>query len=201
MPLHARVYDLVCGHMENIGLLQWRKALVGDLTGTIVEIGCGTGKNLPLYGPEATVFASDFDPVMLQRAVIRAEESLAEVHLFVADAMRLPVPDDSVDTLVVGLMFCSVPNPDLAIAEVKRVLRPGGALRFVEHVRDAEGTLRARVQDVVNPAWKLVSGGCNANRRTAERIEGHGFNIENLYRFQLGHTHIAPHVMVEARLD
>jgi ubiquinone/menaquinone biosynthesis C-methylase UbiE len=201
MSLHAQVYDLVCGHMESIGLLEWRKALVGDLTGTAVELGCGTGKNLPHYPAGATVYASDYDPVMLSRAVERAGESAADVHLFVADAMRLPLADASVDTVVVGLMFCSVPEPDQALHEVRRVLRPGGALRLVEHVRDSEGTLRARIQDTVNPVWKLISGGCNANRRTAEKVEELGFEVDSLRRFQLGHSHLAPHVMVEARRD
>jgi ubiquinone/menaquinone biosynthesis C-methylase UbiE len=114
--------------------------------------------------------------------------------------MRVPVGDGSVDTVVVGLMFCSVPDPDRALEEIKRVLRPGGTLRFVEHVRDAEGTLRARIQDALNPAWKVVSGGCNANRRTADLVRSLGFEIDNEFRFQLGHSHVAPHVMVEARL-
>jgi ubiquinone/menaquinone biosynthesis C-methylase UbiE len=200
ISLHAQVYDFMCGHMEKMGLLEWRKALVGDLSGTVLEIGCGTGKNLPLYPAGAKVLASDFDPVMLQRAVDRAGESPADVDVFLADAMRLPISAASVDTVVVGLMFCSVPDPDRALDEVKRVLRPAGSLRFVEHVRDHDGTLRARVQDVINPAWRLVSGGCNANRRTAEAAAAHGFEVQNEFRFQLGHSHLAPHVMVEARL-
>jgi ubiquinone/menaquinone biosynthesis C-methylase UbiE len=199
MSLHAQVYDLVCGHMENLGLLEWRKALVGGLSGAVVELGCGTGKNFPHYSPGATVLASDYDPVMLQRAVGRAREAAAKVQLFVADAMCVPLADDLADTVVVGLMFCSVPDPTRALEEVKRVLKPGGKLRFVEHVRDVDGALRARIQDAVNPAWKVLSGGCNANRRTVDLVRSLGFEIENEFRFQLGHSPLAPHVMVEAR--
>src|SRR5687768_17903235 len=97
---HARVYDVICGWQERAGLLEWRRTLVSDLDGEIVELGAGTGRNFEFYPPEARVFASDYDPVMLERAKGRAEGARAEVQLFLADAQRLPFPSDSVDTVV-----------------------------------------------------------------------------------------------------
>jgi len=197
-PLHARIYDVVCGWCEARGLLEWRQRLVGDLTGPVVEIGAGTGLNLSHYPAGAEVLASDYDPVMLTRARPRAAEAAADVRLLVADAMRLPFADATVSTLVWGLLLCSVPDADAAVAEIRRVLAPGGRVRFVEHVRDDEGTPRAKVQDAVNPVWRALSGGCNCNRRTTERIERAGFTVRELHRFKIGRSHLAPHVMVEA---
>jgi ubiquinone/menaquinone biosynthesis C-methylase UbiE len=182
-------------------LLDLRRELVGDLAGRVVELGAGTGLNLPHYPRGAEVLASDLDPVMLRRAVPRARAAAADVTLFVADAQRLPLADESVDTLVCGLLLCSVPDPDAAVQEFRRVLKPDGRLRVVEHVRDEEGSRRAKIQDLVNPAWRFFSGGCNCNRRTAERIEGADFTIAELERSKVGWTHLAPHVLLEAARD
>jgi ubiquinone/menaquinone biosynthesis C-methylase UbiE len=197
-PLHARVYDVICGWCERRGLLEWRQKLVGDLSGNIVELGAGTGLNFPHYPASARVKASDYDAVMLARAVPRARDAAADVELFVADATRLPFADESIDVLVWGLMLCSVPDPDAGVAEMRRVLKPGGRVRFVEHVRDEPGSRRAKVQDAVNPAWRLFSGGCNCNRRTVELVEASGFEVREIERGLVGRSHLAPHALVEA---
>lgn len=194
-PLHARVYDLLCGWEERRGLLEWRIQLVKGVSGDVLEIGTGTGRNLGHYSKNARVFASEFDPVMLAAAIPRARQSAATVDLFLGDAMRLPVKDASVDWVVIGLALCSIPRPELALREVKRVLRKRGQLRFVEHVRDDEGTRRARFQDAFNPAWRFISGGCNCNRRTEDLVKAEGFQVTEVHRFKLGMTHVAPHIM------
>lgn len=196
--LRARLYDGICGWEERRGLLEWRRVLVGDLDGEVVEVGAGTGKNFAHYPAGARVIASDYDPVMLERARVRAAEATAEIEVMVADAMSLPYRDGSVDTLVIGLMLCSVPDPRAVLSEARRVLTPTGSLRFMEHVRDEDGSIRARVQDAINPAWRFVAGGCNANRRTLDTVESCGFEVVNLYRFKLGLPHLAPHVLAEA---
>jgi ubiquinone/menaquinone biosynthesis C-methylase UbiE len=198
--LHAVAYDAVCGLLENRGLREWRRALVDGLEGNVLEIAAGTGLNLRHYPAEAQVFASELDPVMLARAIPRAERAAAEVDLLVADAAELPFAESSVDTVVIGLALCTIPEPVRALGEIRRVLRPRGRLRFVEHVRDEDGTLRARVQDAINPAWKFLSGGCNCNRRSVELVEASGFELEDLYRFNLGLVHTAPHVLGDAVL-
>ena len=195
----AETYDRISAWEERHGLLEWRQRLVADLSGDIVELGAGTGRNLPFYPAAARVFASDRDPVMLERAKDRAREAGAEVHLFLADAQKLPFPSDSIDTVVIGLMLCSVPKQPVALAEVRRVLKPDGKLRFVEHVRDPKGGLLARSQDFVNPVWRRISGGCNMNRRTAEWVAEAGFTVRFEERFKMGLIPLlSPHVMAEA---
>jgi ubiquinone/menaquinone biosynthesis C-methylase UbiE len=195
----ARIYDVVCGWQERGGLLEWRRTLVSDLDGQVVELGAGTGRNLPFYPSAARVFASDRDPLMLERAVDRARGIEAEVSLFLADAQRLPLPDRSVDTVVIGMMLCSVPDVHQAISEVKRILKPAGRLRFVEHIRDPRNGFLGRSQDLFNPVWRRISGGCNMNRRSDEWVEGAGFTIRDRHFFSAGVMPLlAPHVMVDA---
>jgi SAM-dependent methyltransferase len=195
------MYDAICALEEKRGLLGWRRQLVGGLSGDVVELGAGTGLNFPHYAAGARVFASDRDTAMLSRAIDRGREATAEVSLFVADAQgRIPLKSDSVDLVVTSLVFCSTPDPAVALAEVARILRPGGTFRFMEHVRAAEGTFRGRFQDAVNPVWRRISGGCNCNRWTVATVEGAGFEVKSLQPFKLGPSHVAPHVLVEAVL-
>ena len=197
---HARAYDVICGFCDRQGLRARRANLLGDLTGTVVELGAGTGFNFEHYPASAEVFASDLNPGMLGRAVGRAASAAATVHLFAADAMRLPLKDSSVDTVVWTLLMCSVPVPDNTFAEVRRVLKPNGRLRFIDHVRDQQGTRRQKIQDAVNPAWRKFTGGCNCNRTNLpERMARAGLDASATDRFKVGHTHIAPHISGEAR--
>ena len=197
-PLRGLVYDAVCTAANGRGLTEWRRTLVHGLAGDVVEIGTGTGLNLVHYGPGARVVASDADPVMLARARRRASAARATVRVAVADAQLLPLPDACADVVVVGLVLCSVPEPARALDEVRRVLRPQGVVRFMEHVRAPDGTLRARLQDAVNPAWRAVSGGCNANRRSVDAIEAAGFDVRWSHEVSLGLPHLRPIVVGEA---
>jgi ubiquinone/menaquinone biosynthesis C-methylase UbiE len=198
-PARAAIFDFLSGLLERRGLLEWRRILVGDLSGDVVEIGCGTGLNFPHYPADVRVVGSDLDPVMLARAVDRARDARAEVSVVVGDAMSLPVADAAADTVVIGAVLCCVTDPAAALAEVRRVLKPDGRMRFLEHVRADEGTMRARFQDAVNPLWKRVSGGCNANRDTVAAIRAADFELSYLFPFDLGLPHTRPHVVGEAR--
>ena len=198
--LHARAYDVICGFCDRQGLRERRAELLGDLTGTVVELGAGTGFNFEHYPASAEVFASDLNPGMLERAVRRAGEAQATVRVFAADAMRLPLKDASVDTVVWTLLMCSVPVPDATFAEVRRVLKPGGRLRFIDHVRDHEGSRRQKIQDAVNPMWRRFTGGCNCNRSDLpQRIQAAGLDASEVDCFKIGHTHVAPHIVGEAK--
>jgi ubiquinone/menaquinone biosynthesis C-methylase UbiE len=197
-PARAAVFDFLSGILERRGLIEWRRILVGGLSGDVVEIGCGTGLNFAHYPPDVRLLASDLDPVMLARAVARAREARAEASIVVADAMRLPVEDATADAVVMGGVLCCVTDPAAALAEVRRVLKPDGKVRFLEHVR-AGDSVRARFQDAVNPAWKRISGGCNANRDSVAAIRAADFEISYLFPFDLGLPHTRPHVVGEAR--
>ena len=197
-PLRVRVFDWMMRGFDDKGFAGWRTRLVGDLSGIVVELGTGTGLMFPHYRPGTHLIASDRDPLLLARAVDRARDASASVALAAADAMRLAIGDDSADAVVISLMLCTVPDQARTLAEVRRVLKPGGVFRCVEHVRDEDGTRNARFQDRWNPLYKRVAGGCNLNRRTLDAIVEAGFHVGSLTRFRLGPGPSAPHILVEA---
>jgi ubiquinone/menaquinone biosynthesis C-methylase UbiE len=199
-PLRVRFYDRMMRGFDRKGFADWRDRLVGDLHGTVVELGAGTGANFSHYPATSHVLASDRDELMLTRAKGRAADTAATVSLSVTDVMRLPFPDASVDAVVIALMLCSVPDQQRALAEVRRVLKPGGRFRCVEHVRDEEGSRNARFQDRWNPIYTRLSGGCNWNRRTLDGIVAAGFDVKEATSFRIGPRPTAPHILVEATL-
>jgi SAM-dependent methyltransferase len=157
-----------------------RSRVAGEATGRILEIGAGTGFNFPYYPEGADVVATEPDPHMLRRAASRAKEH--GVDLRAAPAERLPFPDTSFDTVVSTGVFCSVDDPRRALAEVHRVLRPGGTIRFSEHVR-AERPARRLMQRTLDPLHRLVFR-CHIGRDTLRSMEEAGFEIEDLERLQ-----------------
>ena len=170
------LYDLGMHFMPRIA--RWRRELAGLASGRVLEIGCGTGQMLPLY-PDATEIVA-FDP---NRASLeRARRRCPGAGLLVADAQRMPFADASFDTVVSGLVFCSVPNAEQGLAEIRRVLRPGGRLLMLEHVH-ASGRLGRWLLDAMQPAWTRFTGGCRPNRDTEAVVRRAGFRIEsNHYR-------------------
>ncbi len=162
---------------EWLGLGRWRAALVAGAKGVTLDIGCGTGRNLPLYPSSVGVVALDPDAQVLRRARRRRPA----VPLVRGTAEQLPFRDATFQTVVSGLVFCSVVDPVRALAEVKRVLRADGQLRMLEHVR-AQGAFSGRVQDVIQPIWTWVTGGCHPNRDTERTVEAAGFRIEQQTR-------------------
>jgi ubiquinone/menaquinone biosynthesis C-methylase UbiE len=181
------LYDAFMAVAERVGLGRWRRWLTGGARGRTLDLGCGTGRNLPLYPSGVGAVGMDPHPQNLARARIRAPLA----SLVRASAEDLPFRDRAFDTVVSGLVFCSVPDPARGLAEVRRVLAPGGALRMLEHVRSTSWVW-GRVQDLLQPAWTWAAGGCHPNRDTERRVEEAGFRIEeegrrardNLRRFQ-----------------
>lgn len=167
------LYDALCAVYERLGLARWRRWLTAGARGLTLDLGCGTGRNLPLFPPAARVIGLDPAWDALQRARRRAPG----VPVVQGRAEALPFRDRAFDTVVSGLVFCSVPDPRRGLGEVRRVLRPGGALRMLEHVRSTR-PWKARGQDLVQPLWTRLSGGCHPNRETERLVESSGFGIE-----------------------
>lgn len=165
-------YDLFMACAERRGLRRWREWLVKGASGRVLDLGTGTGRNLPLLPPGTRAVAVDPHADNFHRARRRAPA----VPLVAARAEALPFRDGAFDTVLSGLVLCSVTDPARALAEVRRVLRPSGALRLLEHVR-ARGVL-GRLQDLVQPAWTVLAGGCHPNRETERAVEAAGFRVE-----------------------
>jgi ubiquinone/menaquinone biosynthesis C-methylase UbiE len=167
------LYDACCTVVETFGLGRWRRWLVAGAAGRTLDVGSGTGRNLPLYAAGVRVIAIEPAWDTLRRARRRAPG----VPLVQGDAQALPFRDGAFDTVVSGLVFCSVRDPARGLAEVRRVLQPGGVLRMLEHVRATRGW-KARVQDRWQPWWTRISGGCHWNRETERTVEAAGFAID-----------------------
>lgn len=168
------MYDALCHVCERGGFGPWRRWLAEGARGHTLDLGCGTGRTLPLLPAPTRVVAVDPSIDALRRARRRAPH----VPLVVARAEALPFRDGAFDTILSGLVFCSVGDPPRGLAEVARVLRAGGELRMLEHVR-ATTPWRARVQDLVQPAWTCVAGGCRPNRDTERTVARAGFVIDD----------------------
>ena len=167
------LYDACCALCERLGLGRWRRWLVDGASGSVLDIGCGTGRNLPLYRPGVRVVGIDVSA----DALARARRRRPDVPLVQGDAHALPFGAQSFDTVVSALVFCSVPDAARGLGEVRRVLRPHGTLRMLEHVRATRG-LKARVQDRWQPLWTRITGGCHWNRDTEATVARAGFGID-----------------------
>lgn len=175
-------YDRFMQRAEEDSLRVWRAELLSTLEGEVLDLGAGTGANVP-YWPEAVehVVATEPDAGMARRLRERAR-SAGKIEVVEAPAERLPFADEAFDAVVSTLVLCTVDDLAASIAEIHRVLRPGGRLVFVEHVASDKRPLRKLGQRVLEPLWKPIAGGCHLTRRSHEAIERGGFTLEDLTR-------------------
>ncbi len=167
---NARIYEILDRRMEARALGRWRKRLWSLVDGKdILEVGVGTGMNIPHYPPGARVSGIDLSPRMLQRARNRAEGSGSTAELDEMDVQRLEYPDDSFDAVISTFVFCAVSNPVTGLREIRRVLRPGGRLYMLEHVLTSRRVM-GRLMHLVNPLLTRVTGE-NINRQTRRNLE------------------------------
>jgi len=167
----ATIYDPFVALGERRGMHERRRRLLGRARGRVLEIGAGTGLNLAHYPDELEelVLSEPSEP-MARRLESRLDRSEVRGSVLRAGAEALPVATDSIDTVVSTLVLCTVPDPEAALEEIRRVLRPGGRLLFCEHVR-ADSTRRARWQERLARPWKAFADGCRCNQETLGLIE------------------------------
>ena len=198
-PIFARFYARLGTGMENAGVGDHRQRLLAGLSGSVLEIGAGNGLNFRHYPPTVTrVVAVEPEPHLRELAQISAAAAAVPIMVTDGTAERIPASDGEYDAVVATLMLCSVGDPVLALREMRRVLRPGGELRFMEHVLAASAGGRGIQRLADATCWPLCFGGCHASRDAVAAIEAAGFRVGDVVRYQLPDTQIpwptAPHV-------
>lgn len=171
----AWIYDFMELPVEILSFSSWREELLSSVESSVLEVGIGTGKNLPYYPAGIELTGIDISPAMLKRAKKRANTMGLKVDLRVMDVEKMTFPDNSFDFAVSTFVFCSVPDPVKGMQEVKRVLKPKGTALFLEHVR-SENRLLGKLMDILNPMIRSIVG-ASINRRTVENITKAGFEI------------------------
>jgi ubiquinone/menaquinone biosynthesis C-methylase UbiE len=178
-PIVAALYDRMLARAEHAGLAERRAELLAGLSGEVLEIGAGTGLNLARYpASPARVVLVEPDPHMARRLRERVADQppAFPVEVIAAKAESLPFGVNSFDAVVSTLVLCTVTSPDRAVAEIARVLKPGGEFRLIEHVRDPTSRARARAQDLLERPWGWVAGSCHPNRDTLATLTAAGFD-------------------------
>ena len=166
--------------MSQRQLRRYRRALLPGARGRVLEVGVGSGLNLPYYGAGVeSVIGIDPSPRLLAMARRVARSLPLDAELLLGSAAKIPLATGSVDTVVMTWTLCSIPDPPTALREMRRVLRPGGALLFVEHGLSPDAGV-ARWQRLLTPAWRKMCGGCHLDRRIDHLIRSSGFEIPAL---------------------
>ncbi|WP_199517372.1 class I SAM-dependent methyltransferase [Nucisporomicrobium flavum] len=185
-PIFARVYERASAQMDRAGAAEHRHALVADLRGRVIEVGAGNGRMFPHY-PSAVTEVLAVEPEPYLRAAAEAAARTAPVPVRVVEGLAdaLPAADGTFDAAVAALVLCSVPDQAAALAELRRVLRPGGQLRFLEHVvAEHPGGLRRAQRIVDATVWPRLLGGCHTGRDTLAAITAAGFTVDEVHRFR-----------------
>lgn len=175
--LSARMYEPLLWLGEKAGFWRWRKRQVEQVAGTVMELGAGTGLNLPYYpaGLDRLVLV---EPDFHKARLLAEKEPPTGVNpeILRAPGESLPFEDDTFDTVVETLVLCTVADPEATAAEIRRVLKPGGRFLFTEHVR-SESPRLGRIQDRMEGPWKKFADGCHCNRRTVPMLQANGFEV------------------------
>jgi ubiquinone/menaquinone biosynthesis C-methylase UbiE len=182
-PRFARLYERISAESERRGTAEHRDRALAGLSGRVIEVGAGNGMNFRHYPAAVTeVVAVEPENNLRGLAEHAATKASVPVTVVAGHGDSLPFDGDTFDAAVVSLVLCSVPEPGHFLAEIRRVLKPGGQLRFFEHVRSASAPLGV-FEDVITPLWSLIGGGCHLNRDSRAAIEAAGFDIDELDRF------------------
>lgn len=179
--IFAALYDRVIERSERAGVATQRRRLIGPLTGNVIEIGAGTGRNLDHYGEVESLTLVEPDPAMRRKLARRLHDHPVRfpVEVIAATGEALPLDSGGWDAGVCTLTLCTVNDVKAVLAELQRVLRPGAPLALIEHVR-AESRAAAVLQDALTPLQRLVAGGCRLNRSTLTALQGAGFDTSEM---------------------
>jgi SAM-dependent methyltransferase len=176
----AALYDRAFEATEEAGLRAMRREVLSEARGRTIDLGAGTGANLGLYPDAVTeLVLAEPDPHMLKQLRVKVGEKGVDAQLSDASAENLPFAESSFDTAIFTLVLCTVPHPDRALAEAARVLKPGGKLLFLEHVRADDAGL-SRWQDRLEGPWRFLADGCHCNRDTVATIEASPLTLERV---------------------
>ena len=178
----AACYDRIIASVEKKTLARRRAALLGGLTGRVLDVGAGTGVNLPYFKAASSVVMAEPDGAMRAKITPKLDQANVPVELSDAPAEAMPFPDGHFDAAVCTLVLCTVPDPDASLAEIRRVLKRGGTLIVLEHVR-GEGRL-GKVQHGIGPVWTKLAAGCVLTRDTKSTLEQAGFTLVEYEAFQ-----------------
>lgn len=181
----AKWYDTLMGPLEKGKFKSIRFDLVKKARGAVLELGSGTGINFPLYECAESVIAIEPSQHMITQSEGRIKKAKVPIKVVHANAEQLPFDNDTFETVVGTLVFCSIPKPEKAIMEMKRVCKPGGRILLFEHVK-MENTQLAHLQDWLTPFWKKVCDGCCLNRDTLQLVKENGFKIVQVKKLYKG---------------
>ncbi|QHG19060.1 class I SAM-dependent methyltransferase [Nostoc sp. ATCC 53789] len=187
MAQSSSTYDNIVGERK--------RSLFANLQGKVLEIGPGTGPNLPYYPKDIHWIGIEPNPHMHSYLQKQAKKLGLNIDLRIGNAEWLDAEDNSIDTVVSTLVLCSVPNIDYTLQAILRVLKPGGRFLFIEHVAAPKGTVLRQVQSAIRPIWKVIGDGCHPDRETLIALENAGFSRVNYERFDAQLPIVSPHII------
>ncbi|WP_226037730.1 class I SAM-dependent methyltransferase [Aquibacillus saliphilus] len=181
--LFPKLYDIAMKPLERTKLKKVRKLLINNASGRVLEIGSGTGVNFPYYTNALRVDAIEPNPSMRNRSLNKESSTVIQTYLIGAE--KLPFADNTFDSVVGTLVFCTIPEPNSALKEIQRVSKPGTKILLLEHVK-VNNKFLSKMQDILTPIWKKVCDGCHLNRNTLDLVEKSGLSISKKSSFYGG---------------
>ncbi|MCM3567620.1 class I SAM-dependent methyltransferase [Neobacillus mesonae] len=178
----AKWYDFFMNPLEKRKFKQIRNELLLKAAGNVLEIGSGTGVNFPFYQNADKVTAIEPSGDMIEHSLPRKMQAVVPIEVIQANAEKLPFEDNTFDTVVATLVFCTIPNPEQAIMEIQRVCKPGGKILLFEHVK-MENPFLGGLQEMLTPAWKKICDGCCLNRDTIGLLKSEGITINKVQKY------------------